>query len=243
MPRLYLLSPAFLNNQISIGGEKARYLTAVLRCRKGDSLTIFDGEGSCFRTILTRVDRKTVTAELKERSAFSPESPIHLILVQGILKGEKMDIVVQKTTELGVKEIMPVFTERSQLRETGKVDRWRRIAEEASRQSGRNVVPVVHEITDFHTALASQGQHLKPSGIVFYEEEGQRMSEIVPFFTPHPSSLIIAIGPEGGFAREEIEFAKERGLITASLGKRILRAETAAIAAVVLVQFLIGDMG
>jgi 16S rRNA (uracil1498-N3)-methyltransferase len=242
MPRIYLPAPSFPNNQISITGEKARYLASVLRCRKGDSLIIFDGEGTCFRTVIAKADKREVIAELKEKSACSPESPVNIIFVQGILKGEKMDIAVQKTTELGVNEIWPVVTERSQLKETNKVARWRRIAEEASRQSCRNVVPVVHEIRDFHDVLASNATCIIPRGLIFYEEEGIKLSETVPSFACGCSSLMIVIGPEGGFAREEIDFAKDRGLLVTSLGQRILRAETAAISAVTLVQFLFGDL-
>ena len=150
-----------------------------------------------------------------------------------------MDLVVQKTTELGITEILPVMSERSQVKDTRKIVRWRKIAEEASRQSGRNIVPAVHEPVHFRDFLVSQDG----KGVIFSEEEGMKLSEAVSSLGLHAPSLVIVIGPEGGFSEEEVIFAQEKGFLAVSLGKRILRAETAAISAVALIQFLLGDMG
>ncbi|MFA4920441.1 MAG: 16S rRNA (uracil(1498)-N(3))-methyltransferase [Thermodesulfovibrionales bacterium] len=239
MLRIYLSNTHSVNNQISITGDKARYLASVLRCKEGDALVIFDGAGNCFKTTISKAGKKEVIADVLEKFPCNPESPVNITLVQSLLKGEKMDLVIQKTTELGVREIVPVVTERSQLRETRKVIRWQKIAEEASRQSGRTVIPVVHEPVSFQDIFT--GNDLK--GFIFYEEGSERFSDAVSSFIPHPSSLFIVIGPEGGFTKEEVELAKEKGLVAASLGKRILRAETAAIAAVTLAQYALGDMG
>jgi 16S rRNA (uracil1498-N3)-methyltransferase len=240
MPRIYLPEPVFLNNRISITDEKAHYLASVLRCGKGDCVIIFDGKGNCFRTTVITADKREVVAEVAEKIPCNLESDLNITLVQGLLKGEKMDMVVQKTIELGVKEILPVITGRSQLRDTNKIARWRKIAEEASRQSGRSIVPVVHETVRFDNFLSA---HDSIHGLVFYEEERVGLTEAVSSLIPRHSSFFVLIGPEGGFTKEEIGLAKEKGMIVASLGKRILRAETAAISAVTLVQFLLGDMG
>jgi len=239
MLRIYLSNIHSVNNQISITADKARYLASVLRCKEGDELVIFNGAGDCFKTEISKAGKKEVIADVLEKFPCNPESPVNITLVQSLLKGEKMDLVIQKTTELGVREIVPVVTERSQLRETRKTARWQKIAEEASRQSGRTVIPVVHEPVFFQGIFT--GNDLK--GFIFYEEEGVRLSDSVSSFISHPSSLFIVIGPEGGFTKEEVELAKEKGLVAASLGKRILRAETAAIAAVTLAQYALGDMG
>ena len=239
MLRIYLSNTHSVNNQISITADKARYLASVLRCKEGDALVIFNGEGDCFRTKISKVGKKEVIVDVLEKFTCNPESPVNITLVQSLLKGEKMDLVIQKTTELGVREIVPVVTERSQLRETRKTARWQKIAEEASRQSGRTVITVVHEPAFFRDIFTDND--LK--GFIFYEEGGERFSDAVLSFIPHPSSLFIVIGPEGGFTKEEVGLAKEKGLVAASLGKRILRAETAAIAAVTLVQYALGDMG
>jgi len=239
MLRIYLPNTHSVNNQISITADKARYLASVLRCQEGDALVIFDGAGNCFKTTISKAGKKEVLVDVLEKFPCNSESPVNITLVQSLLKGEKMDLVIQKTTELGVREIVPVVTERSQLRETKKVIRWQKIAEEASRQSGRTVIPVVHAPVSFQDIFT--GNDLK--GFIFYEEGGERFSDAVSSFIPHPLSLFIVIGPEGGFAKEEVELAKEKGLVAVSLGKRILRAETAAIAAVTLAQYALGDMG
>jgi 16S rRNA (uracil1498-N3)-methyltransferase len=243
MPRIYLPISCILDNLISITNEKAHYLTSVLRCGKGDELIIFDGKGDCFRTTILKADRREIITEVIEKFQCNAESNINITLVQGLLKGEKMDMVIQKTTELGVKEIIPVVTERSQLRETRKVARWRKIAEEASRQSGRSIIPVIHNPIKFLDILNLLRPSNKVKSLLFYEEGGMKLSEAVSSFVPRPSSLFVFVGPEGGFTKEEVFLAKEKGLLVTSLGERILRAETAAISAVALVQFLLGDMG
>lgn len=243
MVRLFLPSAHPKDNRLSITDEKAHYLISVLRRRKGDSLTIFDGTGNCFKTTIVKADRREVITEVIEKYSCNLESPLNITLVQSLLKGEKMDVIIEKTTELGVKEIVPAITERSQLRETGRVKRWRKIAEEASRQSGRSVVPVVLEPVELRKYLTSPAFQPTLQGFIFYEEEGMTLSEVVSSFIPHPSSLLVLIGPEGGFSKEEVQFAEEKGLRVISLGERILKAETAAISAVTLVQYLFGDMG
>lgn len=255
MPRIYLPTIHIERNRISIIEEKARYLISVLRCRKGDDLVIFDGEGSCIRTTILKADRREVITEVIEKFPCNTESRLNITLVQGLLKGEKMDMVIQKTTELGVKKIIPVITERSQVRDTRKVTRWRKIAEEASRQSGRSVIPIIREPVEFNNIFATHASREKLHGFIFYEEDGVKISQAVEILKqsknpPRPplskggeEGLFVVIGPEGGFTKEEITIAKERGLLVTSLGKRILRAETAAISAITLVQYLLGDIG
>jgi 16S rRNA (uracil1498-N3)-methyltransferase len=251
MPRIYLPVLRFINNRISITGEKARYLTSVLRCRKGDDLIVLGGGADYFKTTIVKIGRQEVVAELIEKFLCNLEPPVRIVLAQALLKGEKMDLVIQKTTELGVTEILPVITSRSQLRETRKLSRWRKIAEEASRQSGRSVIPVVHEPAQFGSIFSVHAA-LFNKGLMFYEQDCMKLSEAVealnqalntavPSFTKR--GLLVVIGPEGGFTTEEIALAGEKGLFIVSLGQRILRAETASISAITLVQFLFGDMG
>lgn len=250
--RIVLPKEEISGNRIIISGEKAKYLISVMRCEKGESLQVLDGEGNCYNAKVFGIDNKEVTLDLLEKVWDDTESRLNLALVQGILKGEKMDWVIQKTTELGVKEIIPVITERGQVRHTKKVGRWQKIAEEASRQSGRTEIPKVHEPIEFKT-LFTVHYSLPLRGFIFWEEGGMPLKEGIGDWglgigssanpqplTPNP--FFVAIGPEGGFTKEEIELANSKGLITVSLGKRILRAETAAISAITLVQFLMGDI-
>ena len=260
MPRIYIPDISAKENRISITGDNARYLVSVLRCKKGDELTVFDGKGNCLKTNILKADRREVIADVLEKFTCHTESPVNITLMQGLLKGQKMDMVIQKTTELGVKEIMPVITERSQAKETRKVSRWRKIAEEASRQSGRTFIPTIHEPVEFNQFLGNVGK-LKGSGetvkrglgemigIIFWEEGGLSLKEAVHKFSSSPihrvsdSPIHLLIGPEGGFTKKEVTSAEGKGFIVTSLGKRILRAETAAISAIALVQFLLGDLG
>lgn len=215
---------------------------SVLRCKKGDELLIFDGQGTCFRTTIAKADRKEILAEIIETLDCDTESRVHIVLVQALLKGEKMDMVIQKATELGVQAIIPVVTERSQVKETRKMLRWRKIAEEASRQSGRSIVPEVREADAFVRFMMREGAEIRGRGLMFCEKGGISLPEAVTSLVPNTSSVYIMIGPEGGFTQNEITLAGEKGAIATTLGRRILRAETAAISAVSLVQFLFGGL-
>ena len=127
------------------GGEKAHYLFSVLRCKTGEQLIVTDEKGCSYTAQILSASKKEVTIDITGDYILNTESNLDIILVQGLLKGEKMDFVIQKTTELGVSAIIPVSTERSQLRETRKQPRWKKIAEEASRQSGRSKIPEIFE--------------------------------------------------------------------------------------------------
>ncbi len=245
MPRIFL--PVDENPRtIQITGEKARYLSSVLRCKKGEELEILDGKGHSYRARITSVVKKEMTVEVLDAITHNTESPLNLILIQGLLKGEKMELVIQKATELGVREIIPVVTERSQVRSTGKTARWRKIAEDASRQSGRTAIPIIHEPSALRDIFSGDSPCTPSSGkckgLLFWERKGIRMKEAMESLEGC-RSLIIAVGPEGGFTEGEVQVAGERGFLVATLGSRILRAETAAIAATTMAQLFLGDMG
>lgn len=236
MPRIYVPSIPEDEPTLKITGENARYLLSVLRCRKGDGITVFDSRGVRYRAEVRETGRRDLFVELGEAFPPEPDPRVGVVLVQGMLKGQKMDLVVQKATELGVREIIPVVTERAQVRETRKPERWRKIAGEASRQSGRAVAPSVREPVAFREVFETEGAL---RGFMFWEEGGRPLREA---FAPVDEGVIhIAIGPEGGFTKEEVRLAEDRGLVVATLGAHILRAETAAIAAVAIVKFLIEE--
>ncbi len=238
MPRIFLPSVDLHDGPVSIKGEKAKYLSAVLRCRPGDRLLIYDNDGNAYSSKITGVTAREVVVELIEKMDRNTDSPLHITLLQGLLKGEKMDLVVQKATELGVQEIIPVVTERSQLRETRKIPRWARIAEEASRQAGRNSVPRIHQTADF------EGLPPGPpaNGVIFWEQGGDNLRVVLKQCGAR-GAISLFTGPEGGFSEKEIASAAEKGFLVATLGQRILRAETAAITAVAITQFVLGDLG
>jgi 16S rRNA (uracil1498-N3)-methyltransferase len=240
MPRIFLPDPEIRNGVIFIRGEKARYLTAVLRAVAGDTLTVNDTNSNSYSAKIIRATRKEVSAEITGRVDAGGESPLRITLLQGLLKGEKMDIVVQKATELGVGKIIPVITCRSQVRETRKLGRWQKIAEEASRQSGRSTIPVVGQTLDLESLF--NDPPVPGRGIIFWEKGGEKLPTVVKQFSG-VGGIELFTGPEGGFSDEEIRTAKEKGFIAVTMGGRILRAETAAITTVALIQYLLGDLG
>jgi len=244
MPRIFLPLEE-RPETIHIAGEKARYLINVLRSRVGDEITVFDGKGFSYRAEIIAIKNKELFARVNRIIPYDAESKLNMILIQGVLKGEKMDLVIQKTTELGINEIVPVTTERSQLRETRKGQRWRKIAEDASRQCGRSHVPRIHDLIPFQEVFAPSShfiQRLSESrGLLFWEGGGMNLSETRDALGAC-RSLMISIGPEGGFTKEEARLTQSNGFLPVSLGNRILRAETAAIAATALVQYVWGDL-
>jgi 16S rRNA (uracil1498-N3)-methyltransferase len=238
MPRLYLPSIPRDEKAILITGEESRYLLNVLRMKAGDEFTVFDSSGGHFKAEIKRTGKNSVVAELGEALPPASEPVRRLVLLQGILKGRKMDYVVQKATELGVDKFVPLVTERSQVRRTRKHERWQKIALEASRQSFRAKVPDVTEPVALGEFLESAKSL---AGYIFWEEGGSSLRDAAIGVSDEP--FVVAIGPEGGFTSDEVELAREKGLDVKSLGSRILRAETATVSAVTLVQFLLGEMG
>jgi 16S rRNA (uracil1498-N3)-methyltransferase len=244
MPRVFF--PVEENPRtIRITGEKAHYLATVLRCKEGEEIEVLDGKGHAYRAKISSMAKKEIVTEVLGILDRTTESPLNLILIQGILKSDKMDLVIQKTTELGISEIIPSVTQRSQVRITGKSDRWRRIAEDASRQSGRAAVPVIHETIAFTDIFSADPLRVRPAGgkgVLFWEEKGIALRSVMNDLKGC-RSLVMAVGPEGGFSASEVEMAKQHDFLVATLGSRILRAETAAIAATALSQFNLGDVG
>lgn len=235
--RLYYprLSP---DREIELTGEDFNYLKNVLRANVGDKLSIFDGNGNSAQAVITGVYSSRITALTGSVSApEKTESPLKTVLLQGMLKGQKMDLVIQKAVELGVSEIIPMITARTEVRETRKVERWKKIAAEAAKQCGRAVMPEISEPAAFKECVKNF-----QAGIIFWEGGGDSLNK-APSSLREQKSLAIAIGPEGGFTEDEASLARQAGFYVCSLGPRILRAETAAIAALALVQYEFGDLG
>jgi 16S rRNA (uracil1498-N3)-methyltransferase len=238
MPRLYIPSIPREEKAVLITGEESRYLLKVLRMKAGDEFTVFDSSGGHFKAKIKRIGKNSVVAELGEALPSAPVPVRRLVLLQGILKGGKMDYVVQKAAELGVDIVVPLVTERSQVRQTRKHERWRKIALEASRQSFRTTVPDVTKPVALSEFLDGAKSF---AGYIFWEEGGSSLRDASIKVSDEP--FVVAIGPEGGFTSDEVKLASDKGLDVKSLGGRILRAETATVSAVTIVQFLLGEMG
>jgi 16S rRNA (uracil1498-N3)-methyltransferase len=241
MNRIFLQELSLLSQPVVIRDEKAHYLFSVLRCKKGERLIVTDEKGCSYTAQILSASKKEVIIDITDAYILDTESNLNIILIQGLLKGEKMDFVIQKTTELGVSAIIPIITERSQLRETRKHPRWKKIAEEASRQSGRTRIPEILEICSFKDVFDIPVL-ISGKGIIFWEQGGEKLPAVVSRLSP-ADKIFLLTGPEGGFSEGEALLASEKGFFTATLGSRILRAETASIAAVSIIQYALGDMG
>jgi len=234
---IFLSSEELSSEQVIIEGNQARHLS-VLRVKTGEIITAFDGLGYKYDCKILQINKKNFIAERLSKAPYSVESPISITLAQGIAKGEKMDFIIQKATELGVNKIIPLITGRSQVRHTVKIERWRKIALSAAEQSCRGKAPDIDEPVSLKVFL--EGRHM---GIIFYEEEtGKHLKQTLKDFKDS-QKITLLIGPEGGFSKEEVNAAIEKGFQSASLGPRILRTETAAITAIGIIQYELGDAG
>jgi 16S rRNA (uracil1498-N3)-methyltransferase len=232
--------------------ETGAHLAKVLRARNGDAVVLFNGDGREFAGVIEKVQGSRVSASIGVARSIDRESPFPLTLVQCVPRGDRMDFIVQKATELGVVRIVPVLSQRSVVRldasqSASKQAHWRAVAMSACEQCGRNRLPSVNAPLPL---LSYLGTLAPPAGgelrLVLeperarHAEQGAHTLEIAP---PGPkSSAEIAIGPEGGFAPEELEAFDLSAYSRLGLGPRVLRTETAAIAAVVVLQARFGDM-
>jgi 16S rRNA (uracil1498-N3)-methyltransferase len=212
----------------------------VLRLRDGDTLTLFDGLGGEYGARITGFRKDTVLADVLEHRAVERESALDLTLAQGISRGERMDWVMQKATELGVRRIVPVFTERSMVKldarqSERKLQHWRAIAIAACEQSGRNRVPEITEPANFFDAIRASPP--SDTRVLLSPSATLRARDL-----PRPTTITLLIGPEGGLADHEGEAAIKAGFQPVQLGPRILRTETAALAALAALQHDFGDL-
>lgn len=227
--------------QLVLDGEPARHLAKSLRMKVGDMLTVTDGSGSDYGCIIEAITKETVTLKVCYQQASESEPTCHVTLYQGVPKGSKLEDIIQKCTELGVTRIVPTQTKRCVSRpdEKGaqkKNARYQKIALEAAQQSGRGIVPEIAPQCTLKQALAQDDSALK---IIFYEGGGEALTTLVP---SDAESVSVYIGPEGGFEKDEVTLLLENGARCATLGKRILRTQTAPVAALTAIMLLTGNM-
>ncbi|MGV8983213.1 16S rRNA (uracil(1498)-N(3))-methyltransferase [Clostridium sp.] len=230
-----------------IDGEDVKHIYKVLRLKIGDKVSINNCEGKEYIGEITLIDKSEVKINLLEENPINNESPVEVYLFQGMPKSTKMDLIVQKNTELGVKAITPIITERvvvkTELKEFKKVDRWNRIALEACKQSKRSLVPEINVPIEFSDLL----KQLKTMDLVvvpYENEKGYGIKRLMKTIEKESiSKVAIIIGPEGGFEESEIHKLKEIGASIVTLGPRILRTETAGFTCLSLIMYELGDLG
>ena len=241
MANFYIEKSDITENIAVITGEEAQHISRVLRMKKGDNVTLCDGEGMFYEATLTDFSDKTVTAEISSSRKAETEPFVELTIFQGVPKNPKLETIVQKLTEIGAVRIVPVDTKRAvaKLDKSAKVDRLRKIAREAAKQSKRGIVPEVMDAMSFKNAVKMASE--ADLSIIAYEEEVETSLKTA-LTGKTPKTVSVMIGPEGGFEKDEVEFAKANGLISITLGKRILRTETAPLVISAAVLYELGEM-
>ena len=224
----------------SVSESDHAHITRVLRLGPGDPITVFDEKSFEYEGRIKNISTRNIEVEVLDSRRAGTEPELELNLFQAILKGNKMDRVVRETTQLGVSGIFPVVSQRTLVRSTAKVARWNRIALESTKQCGRTTPPRVAEPADFASSLdAASGSEIR---IILHENPTDSLGNYMASRDRRAGSINIFVGPEGGFSKEEISLARENGYAPLGLGKRILRAETASVVGVALLQSGFGDM-
>jgi 16S rRNA (uracil1498-N3)-methyltransferase len=246
MARFFVFRENLRGETATVTGQELDHMRKVLRLEPGAAVTLFDDSGWEHEGVIRSYTARS--GEIAILKSFQPEreSPLRVTLAQALGKGEKMDWVVEKATELGVAVIAPFLSSRTvpKLDRAGSEKRrarWQKIALSAAKQSGRTKVPDILEITDFQNLV----RQTWPCALKLLCWEGESQINLTELHreTPRVDSLLLVIGPEGGLSADEVAEATRNGFKSVGLGKRILRTETAALAALSLAQFLWGDMG
>ena len=238
MPRFYLPTALAPHTTLNLPDNIIRHIH-VLRLNAGDSITLFNGTGNDFAATLQTIGKRHAECHIHAQRQPENESPLAITLVQAVSSGERMDFTLQKSVELGVRAIQPIISERCVVRLSGdradkRVQRWQDIVIAACEQSGRSIVPTVQPIVSFSDYLRQMPPEL-------HLMMSLRRATTLRDITPAPQTLRLMIGPEGGWTPAEEQAALEAGVQTITLGKRVLRTETASLAVLAAMQVLWGD--
>lgn len=246
MPKFFTARENISETKIVIDSEDAKHIKKVLRINIGDEITVCDGACMDYTAKIVEIEQNKIICEILDKRRCDAESEINITMYQGLPKASKMDYIIQKNTELGIKKIVPVKLSRCVVKIDGKVaeekktERWQKIAYEAAKQSGRGVIPQVCEPYDLNQVIEA----VKDDDLVFvpYEcEEIVTLREVVKS-AQGAKNISFIIGPEGGFDIAEIEQLKAAGIKTITLGRRILRTETAGEAVVSMLMYAFDEI-
>ncbi len=240
IPRVFVSASLNKGDVVDLDSENSRYLVRVLRRQTDDPVTLFNGDGNDYLSSIASTAGKT-SLRIESVQANSTESPLKITLVQSLAKGAKLDLVVQKATELGVHAIAPVSNERSILqiapdKQARKLDHWRKIAVSACAQCNRSVVPQIEVPQTFEQWLST-----RQSDTTFLLDPDATQG-IGVTQAPAAGSCTLVVGPEGGFSQDERDRASAHGVLPVCFGPRVLRTETAGLAAIAVLQALFGDL-
>ncbi|MCI1931146.1 MAG: 16S rRNA (uracil(1498)-N(3))-methyltransferase [Clostridia bacterium] len=243
MPKYFAVKENITKDSVLLTGDEARHLAVTMRVKTGDTITVCDGENTDYECIITEVEKDSVCAKIIECKRSDTEPETKITLFQGIPKSDKMEFIIQKCVEIGVCEIIPVATKRivakmeDEKKAAKKTERWQKIAESAAKQSGRGIIPKIGKPISFKEALEKIS--VFESALIPYENEHN--FDLRKYVSENKAKKIgIFIGPEGGFDESEIQLAKDKGIKPVTLGKRILRTETAGMVAIAILIYELG---
>ena len=241
LPRVFTTEQLDVGGLIELDKGSARHLTSVLRMKAGQAFILFNGQGGEFSAELVQAKKDRATAKITGFTGADRESPLQLHLGIGISRGERMDWIIQKATELGISQISPIFSARCEVKLSGerldkRIKHWQQIAISACEQSQRNSVPTINRAVNLEQWVSSCDSSLK---LVLHHRTEKRLQEMVNT----DNSIGILVGPEGGLSEIEIEQAMAQNFQSLAMGPRVLRTETAPLAAISIIQSIWGDMG
>ncbi len=238
MARFFVTTPLVVETIYELPPEVVRHVQ-VLRYRQGQELILFNGDGYDYHVRIEKLERREISVKILAASQVANESPLAINLLVTVIANDKMDLLIQKAVELGVSKITPLFSERCQRlkseRITNRMEHWQKIIIAACEQSGRAIIPQLVEPQEFNLAI------LQASGVVKLILSPHHLSAEYNLSPETVTSVDLAVGPEGGFSDEEIKTAQDWGFYSWQLGTRILRAETAVIAGISILQARLGD--
>lgn len=246
MRRFIVTDPELSGKNVVVRGDLFRHMARSLRLKIDTEVILSDGKGIECTGVITAVERDSLTVTVGERRQIVGDGDgLRLTLCQGLPKGDKMELILQKSTELGVSEVVPFLAERSVPRippdrEQERLRRWHRVAEEAARQAGCATVPRVLLARSLAEAVRGMDHDLK---LLLWEDERATTLTGALAAVSAPKRVAVVVGPEGGLTADEAATARKAGFVSVTLGRRILRTETAGIALVAILQYLFGDLG
>lgn len=246
MHKFFINKENILGNKLHITGDDVNHIYKVLRLNNGDIIVASNGEGREYASKIMEITKQAVVCEIIEEFDNLSEPPIKITLFQGLPKAQKMEFIIQKGVEIGVCRIQPVITQRVIVKTEGKdisnkLERWRRISEEASKQSNRGVIPEIIEPISFDLAI-EKIKNFDLAIIPYEKEKGNGLKRVL-LENLNAKDIGVFIGPEGGFDESEIDKCIANSVIPVTLGPRILRTETAGIAVSSMILYELGDMG
>lgn len=252
MQRYFIDPGQFGERSVTVTGEDARHIGRVMRSKPGDKLIVSDGHSRVALAEIVSIEPQEVTADIIEHMEQAGEPWLQVTVAQSLPKGDKMEIVIQKCTEIGAVSFLPFLSERTVVQYDGKKEekrtaRWRKIAKEAAEQAHRSKIPAIEAPLSWREMLSALSEYDLVC-LCYEKEQGQQLRDVLKPFAdqlePGQSySVAVIVGPEGGFSENEVSEAEAAGAVSVGLGRRVLRTETAAMAALTCIMYESGEMG